>query len=112
MRIALAAAVLLMMPTLALAGGQPLGSSSATSLYAPSYVPLGKAIGNRVTTIRPSGALEPAGAIPSGSDDLAHSERDQNKLLLEHHLDCFAGAVPPDRDIRNSFQSRCPGNSR
>ena len=112
MRIALVAAVLLMMPTLALAGGQPLGSSSATSLYAPSYVPLGKAIGNRVTTLKPRGSIEPAGAIPSGSDDLARSEREENKLLLERHLDCFAGAVPPDRDTRNSFESRCPGNSR
>jgi hypothetical protein len=112
MRIATIAAILLMMPTLALAGGEPLGSSSATSLYAPSYATIGKATGNRVTSIKPRGSIEPAGAIPGGSDDLARSEREENKLLLERHLDCFAGAVPPDRDTRNSFESRCPGNSR
>ena len=76
MRLAIIAAVLLMTPTLALAGGQPLGSSSATSLYAPSYTPLGKAIGNRVTTMTPDSALAPTGPLPSGSDDLARSERE------------------------------------
>ncbi len=112
MRIATFATILLMMPTLAWAGGEPLGSSSATSLYAPSYNTIGKAIGNRVTTIKPRGSLEPAGVIPSGSDDPVRNEREENKLLLERHLDCFAGSVPPDRDTRNSFTSRCPGNSR
>ena len=112
MRIATIAAVVLMTPTLAFAGGEPLGSSSASSLYTPSYSTIGKAIGNRVTTIKPRGSIEPAGAIPSGTDDLARSEREKNKLLLERHLDCFAGAVPPDRDTRNSFTSRCPGNTR
>ncbi len=112
MRVATIAAILLMMPALAWAGGEPLGSSSAGSLYAPSYNTIGKAIGNCVTTIRPRGSLEPAGAMPSGSDDLARGVREDNKLLLERHLDCFAGAVPPDRDTRNSFTSRCPGNSR
>lgn len=112
MRIATIAAILLMMPTLALAGGEPLGSPSSDSLYAPSYAPIGKAIGNRVTTIVPRGSIEPAGAIPGESDDLARSEREENKLPLERHLDCFAGAVPPDRDTRNSFESRCPGNTR
>jgi hypothetical protein len=112
MRVATIAAILLMIPTLALAGGEPLGSSSRGSLYSPTYVPLGKATGNRVTTIAPAGALEPTGTLPSGSDDLARGVREDNKLLLERHLDCFAGAVPPDRDTRNSFQSRCPGNSR
>jgi hypothetical protein len=111
-RIATIAALLLMIPTLAFAGGEPLGSSSAPSLYSPSYNTLGKAIGNRVTTMTPDGALEPTGTLPSGSDDLARGVREDNKELLERHLDCFSGAVPPDRDIRNSFQSRCPGNSR
>ena len=106
------AAILLMIPTLAFAGGEPLGSSSASSLYTPSYGIVGKAIGNRVTSIKPRGSIEPAGAIPAESDDLARSEREENKLLLERHLDCFAGAVPPDRDTRNSFASRCPGNTR
>jgi hypothetical protein len=112
MRFATLAAILLMMPTLAVAGGEPLGSSSAPSLYAPSYAPLGKAIGNRVTRMTPDGALAPTGTLPSGSSDLARGVREDNKQLLERHLDCFAGAVPPDRDTRNSFQSRCPGNSR
>jgi hypothetical protein len=112
MRIAILAAILLMMPTLAWAGGEPLGSSSGGSLYTPQYVPLGKATGNRVTTIRPRGAIAPAGTLPSGSDDLARGVREENKQLLERHLDCFAGSVPPDRDTRNSFQSRCPGNTR
>ena len=112
MRIATFAAIFLMLPTLAWAGGEPLGSSSGGSLYAPRYVPLGKATGNRVTTIRPRGALAPSGALPTGSDDPARDEREEDKLLLERHLDCFAGAVPPDRDTRNSFTSRCPGNSR
>jgi len=112
MRFATLAAILLMMPTLAFAGGEPLGSPSASSLYTPSYSTIGKAIGNRVTTIKPRGVIAPSGVLPSGSDDLARSEREENKLLLERHLDCFAGAVPPDRDTRNSFTSRCPGNSR
>jgi hypothetical protein len=112
MRVATIAAILLTIPTLALAGGEPLGSSSATSLYAPSYVPLGKATGNRVTRMTPEGALTPSGTLPSGSDDLARGVREDNKQLLERHLDCFSGAVPPDRDTRNSFQSRCPGNTR
>jgi hypothetical protein len=112
MRIAAIAALLSTLSTLAFAGGEPLGSSSAPSLYAPSYTPLGKAIGNRVTTMTPDGALAPSGTLPSGSDDPARSEREDNKLLLERHLDCFAGSVPPDRDTRNSFQNRCPGNSR
>ncbi len=112
MRIAAIAALLLMMPTLAFAGGEPLGSSSGGSLYAPQYGIVGKAIGNRVTTIKPRGVIAPSGALPSGSDDLARSVREENKLLLERHLDCFAGSVPPDRDTRNSFTSRCPGNSR
>ena len=112
MRATFLAVILLMLPTLAFAGGEPLGSSSASSLYAPSYSTIGKAIGNRVTTIKPRGTLAPAGTLRSGSDDPARSGREQNKLLLERHLDCFAGAVPPDRDTRNSFTSRCPGNTR
>lgn len=112
MRVAAVAAILLMIPTLAFAGGEPLGSSSRGSLYAPSYIPLGKATGNRVTTIKPSGSLTPSGALRDGSDDPVRNEREEDKLLLERHLDCFAGAVPPDRDTRNSFTSRCPGNSR
>jgi hypothetical protein len=112
MRIAAIAAFLVLMPTPAFAGGEPLGSSSGGSLYAPSYTPLGKAIGNRVTSMKPSGVLAPSGPVPSESEDLIRSEREENQLLLERHLDCFAGAVPPDRDTRNSFQSRCPGNTR
>ena len=112
MRFVTLAAILFAMPTLAIAGGEPLGSSSGNSLYAPQYSSVGKAIGNRVTTIRPRGSIAPAGAIPGESDDLARSEREENKLLLERHLDCFSGAVAPDRDTRNSFTSRCPGNSR
>jgi len=112
MRATLLATVLLVMPTLAFAGGEPLGSSSASSLYAPSYGIVGKAIGNRVTSMKPRGSLEPAGAIPAETDDLARIEREENKLLLERHLDCFSGAVQPDRDVRNSFLSRCPGNVR
>jgi hypothetical protein len=112
MRIAIIAAILLMMPTLAFAGGESLGSSSGGSLYTPQYVPLGKAIGNRVTTIKPRGTIAPAGTLPSESEDPARSEREENKQLLERHLDCFSGPVAPDRDVRNSFQSRCPGNTR
>ena len=112
MRATFLAVILLMLPTLALAGGEPLGSSSASSLYTPSYGTIGKAIGNRVTTIKPRGTLAPAGTLPSGSEDPARMEREENKLLLERHLDCFAGVVPPDRDARNSFTSRCPGNTR
>jgi len=112
MRVATIAAILWVMPTLALAGGEPLGSSSANSLYFPQYGIVGKAIGNRVTTIKPRGVIAPAGPVPSGSADPARSEREENKLLLERHLDCFAGPVEPDRDIRNTFRSRCPGNVR
>jgi len=112
MRIIALAALVIAMPTLAFAGGGPLGASSGGSLYAPSYTPLGKAIGNRVTSMTPSGTLAPSGPVPSESEDLIRSEREENQLLLERHLDCFAGAVPPDRDTRNSFQSRCPGNTR
>jgi hypothetical protein len=112
MRFATLAAILLMMPTLAFAGGEPLGASSGNSLYAPQYGTVGKAIGNRITTITPRGTIAPSGPLSSGSDDPARSEREENKQLLERHLDCFAGAVTPDRDTRNSFQSRCPGNTR
>jgi hypothetical protein len=112
MRIAIVAAILVMMPTLALAGGEPLGSSSGGSLYAPQYGTLGKAIGNRVTTIKPRGTMEPAGTLGSKSGDPARSEREEDRLLLERHLDCFSGPVAPDRDVRNSFTSRCPGNTR
>lgn len=112
MRIPVLAAALLLIPTLAFAGGEPLGASSGSSLYAPSYVPLGKAIGNRVTTIRPRGSMTPAGTLGTESNDPARAEREENKTLLERHLDCFSGAVTPDRDTRNSFTSRCPGNTR
>jgi len=112
MRIITLAVVLLMMPTLAFAGGEPLGSSSGGTLYAPQYGTIGKATGNRLTTMTPRGTIAPSGALSSGSDDPARSEREENKLLLERHLDCFSGAVAPDRDTRNSFTSRCPGNSR
>jgi hypothetical protein len=112
MRIPIVAAILVMMPTLAFAGGEPLGSSSGGSLYTPQYSTLGKAIGNRVTTIRPRGTMAPAGTLGSESEDPARSEREENQQLLERHLDCFSGPVAPDRDVRNSFQSRCPGNNR
>jgi hypothetical protein len=112
MRIPVIAAVLLLIPTLAFAGGEPLGSSSGGSLYAPTYVPLGKATGNRVTTIKPRGSMTPAGTLGTESEDPARAEREENKLLLERHLDCFSGPVAPDRDVRNSFSSRCPGNTR
>ena len=110
MRIAILAAFILVIPTLAWAGGGSLGSAtSGDSLYAPQYGIIGNAIGNRVTTMTPRGDLTPAGPL---SSDPARSEREENKLLLEQHLDCFSGPVPPDRDVRNSFRSRCPGNTR
>jgi hypothetical protein len=114
MRVATIAGIFLMIPNLAFAGGEPLGSSSAGSLYMPSYSTVGKATGNRVTTIKPRGSLEPAGVISRESDDLTRGgrARDDDRHLLERHLDCFSGALPPDRDTRNSFTSRCPGNSR
>jgi len=110
MRVATIAAVLWVIPVLAWAGGGSLSSAtSGDSLYAPQYGIVGKAIGNRVTTMNPGGELAPAGPL---SSDPASSEREENKLLLERHLDCFSGPVLPDRDVRNSFLSRCPGNTR
>jgi hypothetical protein len=115
MRIAPFALFLSLMPGLALADpGAPLGSSSASSLYAPSYNVIGKTASTHITTMTPRTVIEPSGPIGTDSDSLTfgRSTDDDRTLLLERRLDCFASAVAPDRDTRNRFMSRCPGNSR
>lgn len=114
MRIAMIAVLLLSMPGVAVAGsGSRLGSSTAGGLDSPSYHEIGKTTSTRVTTIAPRKVIAPAGAIGTEPDDgtMLGSGRDE-PLLLERRLDCFAGAVVPDRDSRNRFLSRCPGNTR
>jgi hypothetical protein len=86
--------------------GAPLGSSTGGSLYNPTINVIGQTSWTHVTTIKPGGELTgggPLSAVPSragGSDS----------LLIEQRLDCFADSLPPDRDVRNRFLTRCPGN--
>jgi hypothetical protein len=103
------------MPALAWAGGGSLsGGSTAGHLESPSYNTIGKTSSTHVTTIKPRTIIVPAGALPEESQDLTPGgrPREDDTLLLERRLDCFSGPVIPDRDTRNRFLSRCPGNTR
>jgi hypothetical protein len=103
------------MPALAWAGGGSLsGGSTAGHLESPSYNTIGKTSSTHVTTIKPRTIIVPAGALPEESQDLTPGgrPREDDTLLLERRLDCFSGPVVPDRDTRNRFMSRCPGNTR
>jgi len=113
MRVTVLALLIAAMPALAWAGGGSLsGGSTAGHLESPSYNVIGKT--SRVTTIKPRQVIAPAGAIPDETQDLRPGSRRSvdEPLLLERRLDCFSGSVAPDRDTRNRFTSRCPGNSR
>jgi hypothetical protein len=115
MRTILFALAIAAMPALAWAGGSSLSSgSTAGHLESPTYHTLGKTSSTHVTTITPRRVIVPAGALPRESQDLTPGgrPRDDDTLLLERHLDCFSGPVLPDRDTRNRFMSRCPGNTR
>jgi hypothetical protein len=115
MRTTFLALLIAAIPTLAWAGGEPLsGGSTAGHLESPSYNVLGKTSSTHVTTIKPRRVIVPAGALPEETQDLTPGgrPRDDDTLLLERRLDCFSGPVLPDRDTRNTFMSRCPGNTR
>jgi len=94
-------------------GGSLSSTGSAGSLWSPTYNTLGQTSSTHLTTITPRGSIEPSGPIGTGSRELAPPTHglDSNPLL-ERHLDCFSTPVAPGRDSRNSFLSRCPGNSR
>jgi hypothetical protein len=88
-------------------------SGPSDSLWAPSYNTLGQTAPEHLTTITPRGEINPSGPIGVGSRDLGRpTVGPDGGQLLERHLDCFSTAVAPDRDSRNAFLSRCPGNSR
>lgn len=115
MRVATLTAILLLVPSLAFAGGNTsLSGMTGGSLSSPSYHSLGQTSSNRITTISPHRVLRPSGGLDAESHDVTPGGRmrGDDQLLLERHLDCFSGAVTPDRDTRNSFMSRCPGNTR
>jgi hypothetical protein len=115
MRAALLALIVASAPGFALAGGGSLsGGSTAGHLESPSYGTIGKTSSTHVTTIKPRTVVVPAGAIPEETQDRTPGgrPRDDDTLLLERRLDCFSGPVAPDRDTRNRFMSRCPGNTR
>jgi hypothetical protein len=102
-------------PALAWAGGGSLsGGSTAGHLESPDYSVIGKTSSTRVTTIKPRTVIVPSGALLEKTQDLTPGGRPRvdDTLLLERRLDCFSGAVAPDRDTRNTFLSRCPGNTR
>jgi len=105
-RAAFVACVLALVPGIGMAGSSSLSSgSTAGHLDAPSYNVVGKTAATRVTTIVPRRVIAPAGA-----QGATHAADDP--LLIERRLDCFSTALAPDRDNRNRFLSRCPGNSR
>jgi hypothetical protein len=86
--------------------GAPLGSSTGGSLYNPTNNVIGKTSSTHVTTIKPRGELTgggPLSAVPGRASD-------GDSLLIERRLDCFEDSIPPDRDGRNRFLTRCPGN--
>jgi hypothetical protein len=115
MRTIVLAAMIAAAPSLGWAGGEPLsGGSTAGHLESPSYNVIGKTSSTHVTTITPRKVIIPAGVLPEETQDLTPGGRPRgdDTLLLERHLDCFSGPVVPDRDTRNRFMSRCPGNTR
>jgi hypothetical protein len=115
MRAAVLALMLATMPGLAVAGGGSLsGGSTAGHLESPSYGVIGKTAATRLTTIKPRTIVVPAGVIAdeTGDETPGGRPRDDETLLLERRLDCFSDPVIPDRDSRNRFLSRCPGNTR
>jgi len=83
-----------------------LGGSTAGSLEFPVYNVIGKTAASRLHGIKPRTVIEPAGMLGAADEP---AERDL--LLLERRLDCFASATLPDRDSRNRFLARCPGNN-
>ncbi len=115
MRLMVLAFLVVLLPGAALAGsgGSLSGGSTAGHLESPSYGTLGKTSSTHVTTIAPRRVLAPAGALGTESDDFAPGRSRADKpRLLERRLDCFDDPVTPDRDTRNRFTSRCPGNAR
>lgn len=114
MRAAILACIIIAASGAALAGGEPLSSgSTAGGLGSPGYNVIGKTASTRVTTISPRDVIAPAGALGAEEDDtLPGADRADRPLLLERRLDCFSSGLAPDRDTRNRFLSRCPGNNR
>lgn len=115
MRATILACIMIAASGAALAGGEPLSSgSTAGHLGAPTYNVIGKTASTRVTTISPRDVVTPAGALGADEEDgaLRGADRIDRPLLLERRLDCFSSALAPDRDTRNRFLSRCPGNNR
>lgn len=111
MRISFLACILIAASSVALAGGESLSSgSTAGGLGSPSYNVIGKTASTHVTTMTPREVVTPAGALSAEEDDPAAGA--DRPLLLERRLDCFSSAVEPERDTRNRFLSRCPGNNR
>lgn len=112
MRVTIFAVVLAMIPGMAWAGsGSSLSAgSTAGHLDAPRYNVIGKTASTHVTTITPREINAPAGALDAGAEESA-ADGDRPRLL-ERRLDCFDSAVAPERDARNRFLSRCPGNNR
>lgn len=112
MRAILVSALLTLIPVVAWAGSNSLShGSTAGQLDAPSYNVIGKTASTRVITISPRDIVTPSGAL--GADEGGGTLPDADRPLpLERRLDCFSSAVAPDRDTRNRFLSRCPGNNR
>ncbi|MGH6931426.1 MAG: hypothetical protein ACREEE_03220 [Dongiaceae bacterium] len=92
--------------------GAPLGTSTGGSLYNPAINVIGKTAPTRLTTIKPRGQLNASGPLSVTAESATPGRRtiDADSLLIEQRLDCFAGSPPPDRDERNRFLTRCPGN--
>ena len=88
--------------------GAPLGSSTGGTRYSPAINVIGQTAPTRVTTITPGGDLSASGPIGGAPSDGA--TRGPGELLIERRLDCFEAAIQPDRDGRNRFLTRCPGN--
>jgi hypothetical protein len=115
MRAVLFALCIAATPTLAWAGAGSLSrGSTAGHLESPTYNEIGKTSSTHVTTIKPRTVITPSGTLPDETQDMTPGgrRRGDDTLLLERRLDCFSGPVVPDRDTRNRFMSRCPGNTR
>jgi hypothetical protein len=89
------------------------GGSTAGHLESPRYNTIGKTSSTHVTTMTPRKVIAPAGPLsPDEAGEALDATEADRPLLLERRLDCFSSAVAPDRDSRNRFLSRCPGNNR
>jgi hypothetical protein len=86
--------------------GAPLGSSTGGSLYNPTINVIGKTSSTHVNTIKPRGELTGGGPLSAAPSRAGSAD----SLLIERRLDCFEDSIPPDRDGRNRFLTRCPGN--